>query len=169
MPGDFQSSQFRLRREALRLRYAMQRPAQAAFVAGLALLTYLSLMPQEKLPGLPLSDKLEHASAYALLTLAGAVAFRGGTYTRRVGLGLVGLGLVFEVLQTLVPGRAGEFGDALANIIGVGFAIALVAALRHWFADTRFAADREAAEVPAATGTVVAAGSVSPPRSSSGR
>lgn len=142
----------------------MQRPAQAAFVAGLALLTYLSLMPQEKLPGLPLSDKLEHASAYALLTLAGAVAFRGGTYTRRVGLGLVGLGLVFEILQSLVPGRAGEFGDALANIIGVAFAVALVVALRHWLA-----ADRNAAEVPAATGTVVAAGSVLPPRSSSGR
>lgn len=152
-----------------RLRRAVQRPAQLAFVIGLGLLAYLSLLPQDQLPAVPLSDKFEHASAYALLTLAGATAFRGGRWTWRVALGLVVLGCAFEILQTLVPGRTGDFADALANATGVGLAVALVTIFRRLFAGDAFGQPANTSEGPAATLSAAAAGVAPPPRSSSGR
>jgi VanZ family protein len=108
----------------------LQRLARIAFALGALAITYLSLVPVEELPSLGLWDKLEHAAAYAAVATFGAVGWAGnGRAWARLGSGLVLLGVLLESLQSLVPGRLTELGDALANLIGTLLGLGLVAGI----------------------------------------
>jgi VanZ family protein len=95
--------------------------ARGAFVIGALAVTVLSLAPVQTLPTLDLSDKINHAIAYAFLAATGCFGF--GAFSRRaqfvivVSLSLFG-GLI-EVLQPL-SGRSASVADTLANQIGIG-------------------------------------------------
>jgi VanZ family protein len=65
------------------------------------------------------ADKLVHASMFAIL---GALGIRGWLQADqhwRVLAFLLGLGVVTEALQSLVPGRSASIWDWLADAIGV--------------------------------------------------
>lgn len=74
-------------------------------------------------------DKVAHFSAYSLLAFF-PVFSRLGISTPQVGAGLAAMGLLLELLQTLVPGRAFELGDLLANTCGVLFGLAIAYLLK---------------------------------------
>jgi VanZ family protein len=89
------------------------------FWVALLLVTGLLLTPSEVLPETGLWDKLEHASAFAALTLLGIAAFPEHSRAWPLALGLVALGAVGEGLQTFVPGRLPAIWDGVANGLGV--------------------------------------------------
>jgi len=71
-------------------------------------------------------DKLNHAAAFAALSLSGCFGFPG---SRRAVLGvtlaLLGLGGLIEILQLFVPGRSSEWGDLAADALGIALGTAL--------------------------------------------
>lgn len=83
----------------------------------------LSLLPAESMPALDVSDKLEHAAAYAFLAFTGSLALRRPH--RWLAVGLAVLGICLEMAQTLVPGRSFELLDAAANATGAILGVAL--------------------------------------------
>jgi VanZ family protein len=108
----------------------LQRLARIAFGLGALLIIYLSLIPADELPNLGLWDKLEHALAYGLVTVIGGIGWAGrGRAWTLLASGLVALGVVLEILQSFVPGRFTDPGDALANLIGTLFGLAVIAAV----------------------------------------
>ncbi len=91
-----------------------------AWVVAVAVVVVGSLLPARDLPAVPISDKLEHFVAYALLS-AGAVQL----FARRLSWGfvcvlLVLMGIGLEHLQAqMALGRMLDRADALANTLGV--------------------------------------------------
>jgi len=83
----------------------------------LGVLAWLSLAPTEDLPTVSLWDKAEHAIAYTVLTIVGAVLFPDRIV--RVVAGCVAFGVFIEILQaTMDFGRDGDWRDAVANSSG---------------------------------------------------
>lgn len=106
------------------------RPAFGSMAARLALkllfsvsvlaVTVLSLLPPSAGPSLAfLSDKLQHASAYAWLAFVGYAAIQTPAGRIAVLLALPLLGAAIELLQFLVPNRMPEIADGLADLAGV--------------------------------------------------
>lgn len=93
-------------------------------IAMLALLV-LSLMPQS--PSMPSTgwDKSNHMLGFAVLAVLGHGACPGRTWA--VLLGLLAYGGLIEVLQSFTPDRMAEWGDLLAD--GVGLLIGKACAL----------------------------------------
>lgn len=91
----------------------------------LALLV-LSLMPPS--PEMPTTgwDKSNHALGFGLLALLGHAA--GPRSRRKMLLGLLAYGGLIEVLQSFTPDRMAEWGDLLADGVGllIGEACALL-------------------------------------------
>jgi VanZ family protein len=91
----------------------------------LAAVLFVSLQPNSGSPAPTGLDKVEHLTAYILLSLwfTGLVA-RGRYWA--VGAGLLALGLLIEVLQWRMNlGRTAEALDMLANTLGVGVGITI--------------------------------------------
>ncbi len=98
--------------------------ARIGFWCGVGIITVTSVLPADALPQVNLWDKLLHALSYGGVAALGGAGF-GETRTRHfIALGLIALGVVLEVAQIHVPGRTGEFGDAMANAIGVVIGVA---------------------------------------------
>lgn len=102
---------------------------RAAFWLCALTLLVLSLMPIS--PTLPSTgwDKSNHLLGFFVLTLLGLSAYR--TQPVVTVLGLVGYGGLIEVLQSLTPHRFAEWGDLLADAIGVGLAWLLMVAFER--------------------------------------
>ena len=98
-----------------------------------ACVVILSLMPGQKLPQVGVSDKVEHALAYAALTLWFTGVYPRSSYLR-VAMGMFALGIGLEIAQGLLPfGREMEVLDIVANSIGVLLGIAAAfAGLGGW-------------------------------------
>lgn len=95
--------------------------ARGAFVVGLLAVTVLSLAPAPALPSVDLSDKLQHALAYASLATTGCFGF-GLTRSRAQLVVVVALSLfggLIELTQPVLAARTASVADALANEIGV--------------------------------------------------
>ncbi len=90
---------------------------KAAFLCGLALLTWLSLASGTHTPVSGVSDKVKHATAYTILAITGMFAFRG--HPRAIAGFLFTWGILMEIGQSFVPLRSSEFEDTLANLIGI--------------------------------------------------
>lgn len=96
----------------------------ALFIAACATIVWLSLAPTTALPGVNMSDKLEHAAAYGALALLGAWAFQARSW--RLALGLFALGVGMEIAQsTMGWGRQGDLLDAAANSLGIALGLGL--------------------------------------------
>ena len=87
----------------------------------LAAIAALALTPAPA-PELDLGwDKLNHLSAFAALGLCAMLGYRDARGRRLLVLaGLLAYGGLIEVLQLYVPNRSGEWGDLLADAIGIG-------------------------------------------------
>lgn len=108
------------------------------FSVSVAAVTVLSLVPPSaELPISFLSDKLQHASAYAWLAFVGCAAVQARTARIAIIVALPGLGAAIELLQFLVPDRMPEVADELANLAGV-----LVGAGLYWLLERYWIARR---------------------------
>ncbi|MBW8816064.1 MAG: VanZ family protein [Caulobacterales bacterium] len=92
------------------------------YVLAAATLLYLTNAPQADLPGVKADDKVEHATAWFLLTASGYVLSprRGWAIPLFAAL----FGVLVEVLQGVLPfGRDAEVGDWIADCVGVAVAV----------------------------------------------
>lgn len=62
-------------------------------------------------------DKLHHALGFAALAAVAWFGFSGAWM--RIGVSLLAFGALIEWLQSLTPTRAAEWGDLLADAIGI--------------------------------------------------
>lgn len=102
------------------------------FLTAVAVILYMTLAPNKDVPGSEMFwDKASHAIAFGLLTVIGLLM---STHRRWVVVvSVIGLGLVIEVAQGLMPyGRQGDWRDALADVIGVVVAVILWAIARRF-------------------------------------
>jgi len=120
---------------AARLR-AFEPALKLAFAGTVLTVIVLSLLPGRDLPQIGISDKLEHATAYAGMALTGSLAFPRRPALLWLLVLLPALGIALEFGQMLVPGRSAEVGDAVANTIGVLLVI-LPALVLLWIWDRR--------------------------------
>lgn len=92
----------------------------ALWFAGIAAVVVVCLLPGQDLPRLPMSDKLEHALAFALLAASAVQLFVRGRALALVAFGLLLLGVAIEFAQvTFTTTRAMERGDVVADAIGI--------------------------------------------------
>ena len=92
----------------------------ALWFAGIAAVVVVCLMPGQDLPRLPLSDKLEHAFAFALLAASAVQLFVRGRALAVVATGLLALGVAIELAQAaFTTTRAMESADVVADAIGI--------------------------------------------------
>lgn len=83
------------------------------------------LLPGSDLPKIPVSDKLEHALAFALLAASAVQLFRRGAPLLVVGGGLLALGIGIELAQHLLTtSRMMEPGDVAADAVGIAAGLA---------------------------------------------
>ncbi len=103
---------------------------------------YASLSPSPpESPGW-LSDKMAHGLTYCILAVWFAALYPPRAYLR-IGVGLLGLGIMIELLQARTGTRYAEVGDGLANLAGIVAGLAFGLATRgRWLAwfDRRVAA-----------------------------
>lgn len=106
----------------------MIRIIQFSFFAAIMGIVFLALFPVEvRVVGGHLSDKVNHALAFLVLTVLGFLAFPKTKKWYLAGA-LVGFGLTIEVAQ-MIPflKRQAELTDLIANFAGVGAAWLLAA------------------------------------------
>ena len=96
----------------------------------IAAVSYLALTPQPP-AGVDLGwDKLNHVAAFTALAFSACRGFPDSRGTRLVVLcALLAFGGLIEVLQYFVPGRSSEWGDLLADVIGIASGAFIAAAL----------------------------------------
>lgn len=105
----------------------------------MAIILGLALAPMGRVTAsLMFSDKFMHAMAFAALMVWFCGVFRL-PFTPLVALGLLAFGGAIELFQGMLPYRAAEVGDLLADGVGIaaGWVLALLG-LRYW---TRWAED----------------------------
>lgn len=84
------------------------------------------LLPGTELPKVPVSDKLEHALAFFVLSAVAVQLFLRGRPLALVTLGLLALGGAIELAQAgLTTSRVMEAADFYADAIGVGAGLLL--------------------------------------------
>lgn len=92
---------------------------------SLCVVFWLALAPTEDVPNVGVSDKIQHAFAFCVLT--GAYGLLFPNRRARVLLGVAVLGVAIEVLQATMPfGRDGEVADLLADAVGIGVGLILL-------------------------------------------
>ena len=100
----------------------------ALWLLGVTVLIVVCLLPSRDLPALQVSDKLEHALAFALLAGSAVQLFERWRALLLVGLGLLALGIGIEFAQALfTTTRAMEAADVVADAIGIvaGLSVAI--------------------------------------------
>ena len=102
----------------------------AAFVLVVLLSLVVLFSPGSEVPtGLPVDDKVVHATLFAALAVTGLLA---RLPLVPLALGLVVYAAASEVLQATLPiHRDGDVGDGLADVLGAVVGLALVLAVRR--------------------------------------
>ncbi len=85
----------------------------------LSVVTALSLLPASLVPRHPGEGRPEHFVAYFVLALIPFVAVKRSYHAYAAALAVACLGVLLEVLQMRIPGRAFEWADILMNCTGV--------------------------------------------------
>ncbi len=97
---------------------------RSAFVAGLATLTTLCLVPMPSSEG-GYMDKVYHGVAYLILSILGMLGIPGLPTRPKIIGGLIAWGVMVEFLQ-IPAGRSFELADMLANSLGVGVGLLFI-------------------------------------------
>ena len=88
---------------------------------------YVSLMPARSLPHTGVSDKVEHAAVYAVLSLWFAGLYPRSRYIV-IGIGLFIMGVGVEFAQGAMHlGRQSDYRDVIANTVGIVCGLVLAA------------------------------------------
>ena len=96
------------------------------WLLSIASVIVVCLMPGADLPTVPVSDKVENALAFLLLSAAAVQLFLRGKPLAIIALGLLALGVAIELAQALLTtSRMMEAGDVFADAIGVAAGVAL--------------------------------------------
>ena len=93
----------------------------ALWLAMIATVVATCLMPAKDLPPTPFDsfDKVEHFTAYLLLSLYAGMLFARVRAQALATAGLIALGVALEFAQAkLTDSRSGDAADALANSLG---------------------------------------------------
>ena len=111
------------------------RPLQALrillFIALLLVVGWLALSPAPPKTMNLGWDKLNHLAAFAALMISARLAWPQRPAGWQLFAALLVYGGAIELLQTLVPGRDGEWPDMLADALGLGIGLLTHAALRR--------------------------------------
>lgn len=95
--------------------------ARLALYGGIALVCLIALNPHARTtPGVGW-DKLNHLLAFTTLSLSAWWAHPGVRW--RAMLALFLFGLLIEVLQSTMPAHQAEFGDLLADVLGIAVGV----------------------------------------------
>jgi len=96
----------------------------------IVVVSYLALAPKPP-TGVDLGwDKLNHMMAFTALAFAASLGYPAPMRVRVLSLaGLLAFGGLIEILQLYVPGRSAEWGDLLADAIGIVLGVATAAAV----------------------------------------
>ena len=108
----------------------MRQAAKGMFWLAFAAITVLALLPGYAFPAPLLGpDKVEHALAFLVLTLLAASGWRQLPLWF-ISLAMMTYGLLIELIQGW-PGlqRSPSFADVLADLVGIGLGLTLVAIL----------------------------------------
>lgn len=100
------------------------------FVGALLSISVLAFLPDYNAlpPIVSVSDLLNHAAAFTLLSLLYALAYSHSF--QRIALTLLGYGLLIELVQAFLPTRFASVEDVVADSIGVLAGIAGVKMFR---------------------------------------
>ena len=102
------------------------------WAAQLLVVGIAALSPGEIAPTLSPSDKLDHLFAFAVLAATGVLALRRQASSLLVVAALLlAYGGFIELAQMHIPGRYGDWGDVLADALGVALGIGVVPLLRR--------------------------------------
>jgi len=101
---------------------------RALLVLLMAAVLVLALMPAPPRSIDTGWDKLNHMLAFGTLAVAGRFGFPGARTPLWLLIGgLLGFGVLIELLQMLVPTRSAEVADVLADSVGIAVGLAV-----HW-------------------------------------
>ncbi|WP_162917282.1 VanZ family protein [Dongia deserti] len=105
--------------------------ARISFGIGVTAIAIGSLLPAESVPAIA-NDRIEHFTAYLVLSLLGTWMFQTWRAIFMTILSLCALAVGLEICQSSVPGRSPEFADAVAGWLGAvsAYTLMLVAWLR---------------------------------------
>ncbi len=88
-------------------------------------------------------DKLNHTASFAALAFAAWLGFPGNRAKAALVLaGLLAFGASIEIAQSFIPSRSAEWGDLLADAIGIACGALLAAAAAKWAMPARTRPDR---------------------------
>jgi VanZ family protein len=98
------------------------------------LIFILTTLPAESLPGIGISDKINHLLAYfglgVLLKLAIDFQSKYPVLKKKSSVYTLGIGALYgaldEIHQIFIPGRSCEFMDWVADVVGVAAGILVV-------------------------------------------
>lgn len=85
----------------------------------IAAVTVLSLLSASVIPRVPGGGTIEHLAAYLALALIPMIAIKRVYSVFVAVLSMAGLGVLLEIFQIAIPGRAFEWMDIAMNTIGV--------------------------------------------------
>ncbi|MFO1330150.1 MAG: VanZ family protein [Rubrivivax sp.] len=105
--------------------------SRALLLPTLAAVTWLALVPAPPPQADTGWDKANHAMAFAVLALLAEGGWGPGR-ARAIAAALLAYGALIELLQTQLPPRSGEWGDWLADAVGVALGLLAARAVR-WF------------------------------------
>jgi VanZ family protein len=98
----------------------------------IATVAWLATMPQPPAQMTFGWDKLNHALAFAALALAAGLAHPHPPRLRLAAwAALLAYGALIEASQSLVPPRSAEWGDRLADAVGIGIGAAIATAVSN--------------------------------------
>jgi VanZ family protein len=94
---------------------------QLGFILYVLAVVVASLVPARSVSTPGAVDKVGHFIAYTIMTYLGLIAFKSRAGSILVVLFSISLGIVLELLQSLISGRDASIADGLANFIGIFF------------------------------------------------
>lgn len=103
----------------------------ALFAALIVAISWLALSPAPPKTMNLGWDKLNHLVAFAALMFSARLAWPQRPAGWQLFAALLVYGGAIELLQTLVPGRDGDWPDMLADALGLGIGLLAHAALRR--------------------------------------
>lgn len=116
-----------------RLSLATRRACQLALAVLASAVCWLAFNPDPPPAAEPGWDKANHVLAFVALGLTAELAFWPLPARRwRNAAGLLIFGGWIELVQTRIPGRAGEWPDLLADAVGITLGLLLAALAMAW-------------------------------------
>jgi VanZ family protein len=96
------------------------------FIALIGIFTLAVLPDYNALPPIvSMSDKLNHASAFSLLSILYILSYSYYSL-KKVVLTLLGYGILIEVTQAFLPTRSSSIEDIVADLVGILLGIFLL-------------------------------------------